>query len=392
MTRPTITGLGAACPLGVGARTVWQRLLASEPALCERPPTAAGLDTRPATAFAEPFPAERYADRRTVRKASDLARLAAAASVGCVADAALPEDPELRDRMSVVLGTCFGGSGYYLDFHERVRRRGPRAANAVLFTEGVFNAAPGHASALLGFRGPGLAVVGGEEAGLSALLTATDRLLLGAAPGVLAGGADCFCDRVQASLLSEGRIGARLGGPFAPEVGPWAEGGAALFLEPRAAAEARGAHLYAEILGGVRGRAANDTDPEGLVRCAERALELAGRAPADVDLVVGGACGGPPAQREREALAQLGLRGWVCWPQALLGEGFAFGSALQALVAALALAEDVVPPTYAPDGQPPRAGELRGVSAPHERAHLRTALVLSSSRPGGCVALVLGRA
>ena len=86
-----ITGLGVACPLAVGHRALWQRLLSLEPAVCDAPPSPAGIDVAPATAFAQEFEAEAYAPPRKVRKCSNLARLAVVAGLQCSEHAGLPD-------------------------------------------------------------------------------------------------------------------------------------------------------------------------------------------------------------------------------------------------------------------------------------------------------------
>jgi 3-oxoacyl-[acyl-carrier-protein] synthase II len=239
VTRVAITGLGVACPLGVGVDELWRRLLALEPAVCEAPPSPVGLPVVPATAFEKEFEAEKYVNPRVVRKSSNQVRLAVVAAK--LAAEGLPEDDALREETGVILGTCFGSSDYYLKFHEGIRRKGLTAANAVLFTEGVFNAAPGHVSKLLGVRGPGIAIVGGEDAGLSAVVVAADRVRLGSVRAALAGGAEEYCDRVYASLEGERRVGDALGGLTAAAPSLFAEGAAALCLESMHDALARGA-------------------------------------------------------------------------------------------------------------------------------------------------------
>jgi 3-oxoacyl-(acyl-carrier-protein) synthase len=340
-----------------------------------------GLPVVPATAFPKEFEAEKYVDRRLVRKSSNQVRLAIVAAK--LAAEGLPEDEALRENTAVIVGTCFGSSDYYLKFHEGIRRKGLSAANAVLFTEGVFNAAPGHISKMLAVRGPGIAIVGGEEAGLSAVVTAADRVRLRTVRAALAGGAEEYCDRVYASLEGEQRVGDALGGLTAEAPSLFAEGAAMVCVEPLDAVVARGGVVYAEILGCARARpgSGGEADPAPIVRAARSVLAQAGRSVGDLGLIVGGGCGGPVAARELVAVA--GLLGDVeCayWaPKTLVGEGFGFTSALLAVAGGLAVAKGVVPPTFKGDdaGARPLAKE--------------TVLVVASSGPGGAVALLLGK-
>jgi len=384
-----VTGLGVAAPVGTGAADFWAGCLAAEPLLATAPTRrGAPPPPGPAVGFAEDFPAERYTDRRAVRKASELTRLAAAGAHLAVDDGALPADAALREATGVVIGTTFGSSRYYLQFHEAIQRKGLAGGNAVLFTESVYNAASGHVSRIHGLRGPSLTFAGGEEAGLSALATAFDRVRLGC-PAVLAGGAEQYADLVHASLLAHGRVGlepADLAGGGPP---PFGEGAAVLLLEPTDSARARGASAYAEVAGAGRARPPGpDGEADALERAARAALAEAGLGPADLDLVVGGAGDASGLAREGEVLGRLLAGAPLAYaaPKTVLGEGFAFTSAAQAAVGVLAIAAGRVPPTRggAPDLPP-------GVTAPEtpEERPVRRVLVLAASPPGGAAALVL---
>lgn len=377
-----ITGLGAVCTAGVGAEGLRAALYDPAPQLNPAPKAREGLSVPPALVFAEEFPAEAHVDRRLVRKASGLSRLALVAVSQAAQSAHLSEAE--REAAGVVIGTSLGSSDYYLRFYEALLRRGPKGANAVLFTEGVFNAPSGHTSALLGVRGAGHTLVGGEEAGLSAALLARDRIVLGAFPAALCGGAEAYCDLALASLFHEGRVGAALGAPASEAPGAFAEGACALFLESEATGRARGAEPRALLLGGARARGTRHTPGPAraalLAACAEAQVSL-----ADLDLVVGGGSGGPRSRAETEALAGLvrdGLRAALAAPLAHLGEGLAFGSAALLGSALLALEAQRVPPT-------PGGWAVPGLSAASPGSLKRVA-VLATSDEGSAVALVLG--
>lgn len=395
-----ITGLAAVSPGGIGADALWERLLAGEPPPLAPGPTRPGLALPPACAFAEELPAERWADPRRVRKASGATRLAVVAARLAVVDAALPEDPDLRADTGVILGTCFGSNGYYLKFHERVLERGPAAANAVLFTESVFNAPAGHVSMDHGLHGASLAVAGGEESGLSAVIVAHDRLRLGAARAALAGGVEEYADLVHASLLSEGRAAREAAGGLGPLPGPFAEGAAVLVLEDAAEARARGARVLATLRGAGRARPlrrdGEAAAARAVLRAARAACAAAGIAPGELDLVVAGGAGGRRSRAELAALAALFAEAprrerWLCAPQAQWGEGFAFTSAALPLVGARALAAGVVPPGCPGAAPPADWPAALGCAESPRPAPVERCLVLATSDPGAAAAVVLGR-
>jgi len=376
---PTLTGLGIACPLGVGVDAFWAACLAppTDP-LTREPKVREGLTPRPAVCFPKDFPAERYTDRRAVRKAAEVARLAAAAGQLALDEAALPD--ALRDATCLVLGTALGCSRYYLEFHEKIQRKGVKGANAVLFTESVFNAASAHLSKIHRLRGTAHTLAGGEDVGLAALAAAHDRIRLGA-PAALAGGAEQYADLVHASLLHEGRVGYALG--LGAEPVAFGEGGAAVVLEAEPRTPPPAGQRAVRLLATGRARAGRGDPDQALERALRAACAQAEVEPAAIDLLVSG--GGTRAAVDAQValLTRLGASPRTCAPKALLGEGFAFGSAAQIVVAALALRTQTLPPTPAelsPDWRAARAAEP---------ATLQLALLASQSAHGSASVALL---
>lgn len=379
-----VTGLGVVCTAGVGAEAFRASLFAPAPVLNASPKAREGLSVPPALVFAEEFPAEDHVDRRLVRKASGLSRIALAACAMAFDEASLAPEASEREAAGIVIGTSLGSSDYYLRFYEALLRKGPKGANAVLFTEGVFNAPSGHASKLCGLHGAGHTLVGGEEAGLSAALLACDRIALGVMPAALCGGAESYCDLALASLYHEGRVGDSLAGIESERAGPFAEGAATLFLERPEGARARGVQPRAQILGGVRTRGALG-DPAGVADAIRGASQAAGLSVCDLDLVIGGASGGRRSAWEAAGLQALrgeGLRAAISAPGSHLGEGLAFGSAALLVSGVMALEEQRVPITL---GGGSEAGEV-------PTKELQNVVVVATSDEGAAVALVLSRA
>jgi len=383
--RAVITGLGVVAPLGVGNEAFWTRLMEGAPELV-RPRARDGV---PAPTYASVFEpelaAERHFDRRALRKISNLSRATTVATAFSVEDAGL--DRAALAGAGCVFGTAFGSSAYHLEYHERLRREGLDAAGALLFTQSVFNAPAGHASQVFGFRGPSVALVGGEAVGLEAILLASDRVRLGRLPLALAGGGEESFDLVTASLRSMGLVGDDLDDTRLPV----AEGACIALLEPVTSARARAASPWGAILGsGQVGTPGTDR----LARAAELALTDAGLGVDALDLVVAGSAVEPAEwsaldrrlTRDRDSARDPGPR-WTA-PQTWIGEGFAFTSAALVAVACLARRHAVVPPTRAPERT---CGALarRFRARPEERAIERVLVVAGTSR-GSAAALVLG--
>lgn len=398
MSSAVITGLGIVSPLGVGIESFWSRLLEGA-AVSETPRrTKPGVPVPGEVFLIEAgFEPERWADARTLRKVSELTRLVTVAATLCLDDARFPREAEWRDETGVSLGTAFGSSGYHLEYHEALRRHGPKCASALLFTQSVFNAASGHLCQIHGLRGSNMTLVGGETAGLDAIAAAADRIHLGLERALLAGGAEEYDPLVHASIHATGLVGSRSGeGALAATPAPFAEGAALVMVEESAAATARAASCRAEIAGSGRARAIGALSRAGAVRrAATRACEEAGIEPARLDLVVSGAAGGPHAAAEIAALGEMletsGSAGVLSAPKGFLGEGFGATSSALVVIGTLALERGVVPPSAAADRDAAPAGIADRLPIRPEAKALSHVLIVGSTRPGSVTALLLRR-
>ncbi|MBI4583736.1 MAG: hypothetical protein HY717_06910 [Planctomycetes bacterium] len=399
-----VTGLGAVAPSGIGAERFWEALLRGEPALAPSPGSRLGAPVPPRAATLEGsgWALEEFADPRLLRRLSRFSAMSAVAAREALQHAGLlrtgplktGEAPDpLFEKAGAALGTAFGSSAYHFEYYEALFRRGLKEASPLLFSESVLNAASGHITHQLGLRGPGLTLVGGEDAGLAALAAALDLSRRGDVPFVLAGGAEEYCDILHAALAAQGTVGGEPCIPYARNGHPGFLGeGAALFiLESAAAAAGRGAAALAWIAGAGSGRARAGEAPERAVERAVRsALSDAGIEAAEVDLVAGGAGGGPLDEAEVKGLAAvLDPRRslWLAAPKRLAGEAFGFSSAAQALAAVLALSRGIVPPTPG-EGETILPPAWKLTEEPVE-APLRGALAVSLTRARGATAIVV---
>jgi 3-oxoacyl-(acyl-carrier-protein) synthase len=400
-----VTGLGAVSALGLGAEELWSALLAGRVGAGPSPPSPRGIPV-PALAGTLGEVGKRIddvADPRYLRRLAAISRsTVAAAALACRGRQGDKSSDAFREATGVLVGTSYGASSYHFEYYEKLFRNGLRDASPLLFSESVMNAAPGHVSLYLKLRGASAALVGGEEAGLTALADALDRIRLGDARAVLAGGAEEYCDFVHAGLARAGIAGGERGEPFAgTERGSFfAEGAALLLLEEAAGARADGLEALAVLAGAGAARAGGVEDmPAAVEKAVRRALADAGVEPASVGLVVSSASGGPLDRAEALGLERaLGGTGegpiYVAAPKANLGEGFAFTSAVEALVAALAVARGVVPPGLAGEAGSAAPADLPpGFAMPGRPVEtpLAAALAVSLNRLGNAVAVVFRR-
>jgi 3-oxoacyl-(acyl-carrier-protein) synthase len=381
--RIAVTGAGVVSPFGIGVEELRRGLAAGASASKPVPPSAREIPVPPEAGVLGEHARrlDDLVDRRRLRRASSLSRYAVAASrlammMARCGDPAPGGSPAFdRDAAAVLLGTAFGSSRYHFDYYEKLWQGGLRDASPLLFSESVMNSAPGHVSMAFGLRGPSLALVGGEEVGLTAISGALERLRLGEVTAALAGGAEEYCDFIHASLARGGLIAEQ--GGAAPFL---SEGAAILLLEREDLALERGVSPLAVAAGSGAARGAGG-GARAVERAVEEALGDAGREPGWVDRIIVSAAGGPRDPEEAEGLARVFGRKAGAAPAApfppaartapkeLLGEGFAFTSAVQALIAVEALAQD------GPAATPPA----------------RAALAVSLNRRGGAVAVLFER-
>lgn len=403
-----VTGLGAVCPLGTGAREVWDALLADRSGVRalsdddER--RERGVDPSPPAAapgavagWVRGFRPREHVSSSHLRRMDWCSRMLVAAVRQAFADAGLlPLDPELAPRAALVVGSAYGNQRETEQYLSRILDSGLGAAQPMLFPNLVLNAGAGYAAIELDVQGPNLCVAQHEASGEAALATALELLRAGACDVVCAAGVDEL-SRVVLDVLADLRLLHRDALPAerrnrAPARGDRGEGlvpgegAAALVLERAARAEARARRPYARLaaarVGSVPAPAYGY--PRDAEAAARRLLELAD-APS-IDGLVAGVSG--IGARDRIEAAVLRLLGEPagsppgCLAFKRLVGDFAAAGALAAVLASLALDAGLLP------GGPPFAG-LPGAAA---RAEPRRLLIPGLARGGVLAPVVLERA
>ncbi len=381
--RVFVRGVGAVSPIGASVEEIWDRLVRGDYPERVAPESERGIPTPKSAATVDVFREELDAlvSSRSLRRVSQLSRY-------CVAAAGMAKPSEElvnTDDTAVVLGTCFGSSRYHFDYYEKLFSGGIRDASPLLFSECVMNAVSGHVSLHYGLRGASLALVGGEEVGLTAIVDATERIRSGEAVAAFAGGADEYCDFVHAALASRSFVG-----DTGPCVG---EGAAILYLDGSSSDAA-----LAEVVSGAIARGGRRGAEAAVRQAIRRAFRSASIEPKDIELVVTNLPGQDTedgldgAQLFATIADELGERDGsllVTSPSPAVGDGFAFVSGFQAFVAAMSLASEMVPGIGEPSCEVPEGWLADREARPYPARH---ALVVSLTRRGTAVALLLSRA
>ena len=409
MRRVAITGLGAVTPLGNDLPTTWAGLTGGRSGIAEIqafdpsdfPVKIAGevKDYDPTGATAP----------KEMRKLDRNVLFALTAAKEALADADMNGHRYEPERLGVIVGNCIGGFNELMRQHDVLRERGPDRVSPTFLANVLVDSASGQLAIELGFRGPNYAVVSACATGSHALGEAAELVRRGDADAVIAGGTEsCIHPLILAGFCSMRGLAAG-DGDAAKAARPFdarregfvmAEGAAVFVLEELEAARARGARVYAEVLGYG---ASNDAhhmlqpDPEsgGVVSMMRAALDRAGVDPNQVDYINAHGTGTPlgdlaETQAIKEVFGDHAYELAVSSTKSMLGHMFGAAGAIEAMACVLAIHEGVLPPTINYEEPDPDC-DLDYVPNEAREAHVRVALSNAMGLGGhnGCV--LIGR-
>ncbi|MFD1194275.1 beta-ketoacyl-ACP synthase II [Seohaeicola saemankumensis] len=308
MRRVVVTGLGLVTPLACGVEETWTRLLAGE--------SGAGPITRfdPSnvlTTYACEIPfgdgsdgtfnPDDWMEPKERRKVDDFILYGMAAATQAVQDSGwMPEAEEDRLRTGVMLGSGIGGLQSIEQTTLLIKEKGARRVSPFFIPGALINLISGQVSIRYGFKGPNHAVVTACSTGAHAIGDAARLIQWGDAEVMVAGGAEAaICEIGIAGFNACKALSTKRGADPKAASRPYdadrdgfvmGEGAGVVVLEEYEHAKARGAKIYAEVLGyGLSGDAYHITAPaedgDGGYRSMRAALERAGLKPADIDYI-----------------------------------------------------------------------------------------------------------
>jgi 3-oxoacyl-[acyl-carrier-protein] synthase II len=302
MKRVVISGIGAVTPLGNNIEEYWNGLVNGQSGA----DMITHFDTEHfRTKFAcevKNFDIENYINRKEARKMDRFCHYAIASADEAMADSGLNEDASLnKERMGVIWASGIGGLE---TFQNEVKaystsETGIPKFNPFFIPKMIIDISAGHLSIRYGFKGPNFSVVSACASSTNAMIDALNYIRLGKADVVLTGGSEAAITEPGIAgfnamkALSERNDDPQTASrPFDLDRNGFVmgEGGGALILEEYEHAKARGAKIYAEVIGdGATGDAHHITAPhpegEGAMRVMKITLEDAGIAPEDVDYI-----------------------------------------------------------------------------------------------------------
>jgi 3-oxoacyl-[acyl-carrier-protein] synthase II len=362
--RVVITGMGAVTPLGNDVPTTWANLIAGKSGV--GPIThfdATDYATRIAAEVKDFDPVELFG-RREARRMDRFTQFAVVASGQALEDANLTVTESNAHRIGAVIGSGVGGVVSILEQVEVLRTRGPRRVSPFLIPMMLADTAPGQVAINFGLKGPNFAVISACATGANAIGEAAEVIRRGAADAILAGGTEAgivplaFAGfNMMQALSTRNDEPERASRPFDATRDGFVigEGCGVVVLESEAHARARGARIYAEVVGygataDAYHLAAPDETGAGAVRAMQIALDQSGLAPEQIGYL--NAHGTSTALNDKTETAAIkevfGDHAYqlpVSSTKSMIGHLLGGAGAVEAIFGVLAMNEGVLPPT-----------------------------------------------
>ncbi|MDR3535684.1 MAG: beta-ketoacyl-ACP synthase II [Acetobacteraceae bacterium] len=418
MRRVVVTGMGIACPLGVGVEHVWRRLINAESGIT----AIQSFDTKDLTCkVAGQVPVGSMAEGKLdiaewipvkdQKKMDRFIHLAMVAGAQAVEDSGwVPETEEDRCATGVMIGSGIGGLETIYEASIQVFQGKARRLSPFFIPSALVNLASGHLSIRYGFKGPNHAVVTACATGVHAIGDASRLIMLGDADVMVAGGAEAtVCEIGIAGFCASRALSTAFNDRPSEASRPWdkdrdgfvmGEGSGVLVLEEYEHARKRGAKIYAEVAGyGMSGDAFHITAPaeghDGAFRSMRNAMRNGGFGPDDIQYVNAHGTSTPLGDDlELEAVERLfgSSASKIAMSSTKSATGHLLGAAgaIEAIFSILAVRDNVAPPTLNLD-QPSRESVINRVAKTAQERRIDVALS-NSFGFGGTNASVIFRA
>ncbi len=417
MRRVVVTGLGMVTPLACGVEETWARLLDGQ--------SGAGPITRfdaseVVTKYACEIPfgdgsdgtfnPDDWMEPKDRRKVDDFILYGMAAAAQAVEDSGwVPQTDEDRERTGVMIGSGIGGLTTIAEAAVLIKEKGPKRVSPFFIPGALINLASGQVSIRYGFKGPNHAVVTACSTGAHAIGDAARLIAVGDADVMVAGGTESpiseigiagfnACKALSSKRDNDPKTASR----------PWdtdrdgfvmGEGAGVMVLEEYEHARARGARIYAEILGyGLSGDAYHITAPsedgDGGFRSMQAALKRAGLEPSAIDYINAHGTSTMADVIELGAVERLlgDHAGNVTMSSTKSSIGHLLGAAgaVEAIFCALAVRDQIAPPTLNLD-DPARETAVDLAANAAVRRKIDVALSNSFGFGGTNATLVIGK-
>jgi 3-oxoacyl-[acyl-carrier-protein] synthase II len=359
-----LTGIGLVSPLGIGTDDNWRALLAGQSGvgrITHFDPTEYASRIAGEVKNFDPL---RFVPKKDVKKMDIFIQYAIAASQFAMDDAKLPITEENAPRVGVFLGSGIGGFMTIENEHKELLAGGPRRISPFFIPSAIINLAAGQVSIRFGAKGPNLATCTACSASAHAIGDSYEIIKRGDADAMIAGGSEAAITPMSVggfaamrALSTRNDEPTRASRPFDKERDGFiiGEGSGVVILEERESALARGAKIYAEVVGyGMSADAFHITAPtedgNGAVRVMDMALRKANVSPSQVSYINAHGTSTPHNDRI-ETLAIKKLFGEharklaISSTKSMTGHLLGAAGGLEAGITALAMHHQTAPPT-----------------------------------------------
>ena len=373
MRRVVVTGLGMVSPLGAGVESTWKQILDSKSGAARIEkfdvsdlPCKIACEVKRGDGSNGSFLADKWMEPKEQRKVDDFIIFAMGAAGQALEDAGWhPKSAEDQANTGVLIGSGIGGIEGIAETALVLKERGPRRVSPFFIPGRLINLASGYVSIAHGLKGPNHAVVTACSTGAHAIGDAGRMIALGDADVMLAGGTEspinrlsvagfCACKALSTSFNDTPERASR---PYDKDRDGFVmgEGAGVVVLEEYEHAKARGAKIYAELIGyGLSGDAHHITAPapdgDGAQRCMAMAIRRAGIAPAEIDYINAHGTSTPMGDEiELNAVQRIvgNAAGRISMSSTKSATGHLLGAAgaAEAIFSVLAIRDQIVPPT-----------------------------------------------
>lgn len=362
--RVVITGIGLITPLGIGVDDTWSALCAGQSGVGEITRFDATNFTTKIAAEVKGFDPADFMEKKEAKRLETFIQYAIASTRMAVDDANLTIDDTNADRIGVLTGCGLGGLNMLELTAHTVQNKGPKRASPFFIPMLIGNMAPGMISIIFGAKGPNSSVATACAAGTHAVGDAFEIIKYGRADAMITGGVEsvitptCLAGfGAMKALSTRNDDPLKASRPFDKDRDGFVvgEGAGIIIIESLEHAQARGAKIYAEIVGyGMSGDGYHITSPppngEGATRCMLSAIENAGIQPDQVDYINAHGTSTPlndlyESRAIKAAFGDAAGKVAISSTKSMTGHLLGGAGGVETVFTALAIQNDIIPPT-----------------------------------------------
>ncbi|CCE23711.1 beta-ketoacyl-ACP synthase II [Methylotuvimicrobium alcaliphilum] len=371
--RVVITGLGAVTPLANTVSETWDGIVNGKSGI-------SAIDSFDISAFATTFGGvirnfdiSQYIPEKDAKRMDGFIHYGLAAGSQAFEDSGIEVNDSNAERIGVAIGSGIGGITGIEDCYALYDKSGPRRISPFFVPGNIINMISGNLSIKYGLKGPNFAIVTACSTGTHNIGDAARMIKYGDVDVMIAGGAErCTTSPTAMGGFASAKALSRRNDDPQRASRPWdrdrdgfvlSDGAGVVVLEELEHAKARGAKIYAELVGyGMSGDAYHMTSPspggEGAARCMKNALRDAGLNPEDVDYINAHGTSTPAGdlgetQAMKSALGDHAYKVAISSTKSMIGHLLGAAGGIEAVLTALSLKNQIAPPTINLDNQDP---------------------------------------